>query len=109
MPARIWPPPDDTEPAELVVSDDRDALSEWVVQFEIRLADADAARRFTRAYGLRFTSAGVSARRETSWIALRVGATSEHEAGVLAALTVKVAAALRLAEVEPLCAHLHHV
>lgn len=109
MAARIWPPPDDEGPADLVVSDDTEHLSDYVVQFEITLPDADAASRFTRAYGLRFQSAGVTARRETSWISLRVGAASEHEAGLLAAMTVKVAAGLRLAQTAPLAATLHHV
>ncbi len=109
MPARIWPPPDDEGPQDLVVSEDREVLSDWLVQFEITLPDADSAARFTRAYGLRFQSAGVTARREKSWISLRVGATGEQEAGVLAAMTVKIAAALRLAQVVPVSAQLHHV
>ena len=109
MPARIWPPPDDEGPQDLIVSHDTDTLSDYVVQFEITLPDADSAARFTRAYGLRFQSAGVTARRQTSWISLRVGATSEQEAGVLAAMTVKIAAALRLAQVVPMAANLHHV
>jgi len=104
---RIWPP--ESEAEEAVTISDIPHLRDWCAYFEVNFGDDGSADRFVRHYGLRFPRAGGTVRGKTAWVTLRIAAADEHEAAILAALSVKMAVTVKPATATPEGALLHHV
>lgn len=103
---RIWPP--EPEPERPLVRSQAQSLHDWCLRFEVTLADEQAAYRFAAHYRTRFPSSAATSSGETAWVTFRTGATDEHDAGVLAAMTIKIVSDLPLVKAAPTGARVHY-
>jgi hypothetical protein len=104
--SRIWPPEEELEQPLVLTGDE--PLRVMCVYFELTLSSPEQARIFATRYGLKFTAASATARGITAWLMLRTGASSEQEAAVQAAMSVKIVADLKVVDEPPLAGKLHH-
>jgi hypothetical protein len=103
---RIWPP--EPEHDRLPIVSDGVPLRDWCVRFEVTLAQEGDAQRFARQYRMKFVRSAAVASGCTAWVTFRTAAANEHDAALLAAITIKVVANQKLTNVDPVAAKLHY-